>query len=177
MLFKTIIKTRSHSNLWRSIFCFFFLASLHFNLKLRSSSSLTGKLFLAHSSWTKWKKSTCRVQVAQSSPWVYASIWFGFVWCALGTANASTVAGGLECAQKLSASAQGRPQSKDCVKFNSRWTLPESSASGLSPSLTALNYKIAGSPSLLTVTTRLNNKWCSMSRAVGGYWSFSSSKK
>lgn len=90
------------------------------------------------------KTSTCRVQVVQSSLRVYAGIWFGCVWCVLGAANASLVAGGLECAQKSSASAPARPQSKDCVKFNSRWTLPESSASSSSALHPALNSKIAG---------------------------------
>lgn len=90
------------------------------------------------------KTSTCAVQVVESLHRVHAGIWFGCVWCALGTANASTVAGGLECAQKPSASTPARPQNKACVKFNSRWTVPTGSASSSAAPASVLNYKNDG---------------------------------
>lgn len=90
------------------------------------------------------KTSTCTVQVVESLHCMHAGIWFGCVWCALGTANASPVAGGLECAQKPSASTPARPQNKACVKFNSRWTVPTGSASSSAAPASVLNYKNDG---------------------------------
>lgn len=63
----------------------------------------------------------------------------------LGTANAGLVAGGVECAQKPRASTLGRAQSKECVKFNSKCTLPEKALPAApQPRFPVLNYKIVG---------------------------------
>lgn len=124
-------QSQRYNNLY-SIFCFSSFPSSAQIILLPLGGTVPGTQLT-----NQMKTSTCRVQVVQSSLCVYAGIWFGCVWCALGTANARAVAGGLECAQKPSASTPGRPQSKECVKFNSRWRLPESSASG-SPALVPL---------------------------------------
>lgn len=128
-------QTSSYNNLY-SIFCFSSFPSSDQIIRIPPREP-----FLARSFWTKWK-----CLPAECMWWSLRTACMqrpdcGLFWCALGKANASLVAGGLECAQRPSASTPGRAQNKDCVKFNSRRTIPKGSASS-SPALVAvLNYK------------------------------------
>lgn len=108
-----------------SMFC----PSLHFPLQLRSSSTPRGSC-----SWHIAHEQHNNVYLQSAGGGVLAlRLGRNLIWmCLMCAWNSKCQPGGrwLGMCSETYCSSPRRPQSKDCVKFNSGWTLPESSARG-----------------------------------------------